>query len=196
MGVRDLSILPGYPAWEQPVFELVAQCIGPLVGIFGYYARSSLHQTASEMMGYVELQGWNDFIVDCNAITKSFSGQRAAELFMDSPKCREGLSFPEFVQSVVLTAAQRANAAIFDLHKRTAPRLTPVEQSLHLFLNSNVLPLARSRNLLDAHRTFQEDEKLQRVLAIHGEKLVQLFLNTSPPGAKGGRVERRRSLRR
>ena len=42
----DLSILPGYPAWEQPVFELVAQCIGPLVGIFGYYARSSLHQSA------------------------------------------------------------------------------------------------------------------------------------------------------
>ena len=60
----------------------------PLVGIFGYYARSSLYQPLPESMGYVELQGWNDFIEDCHAITKSFSAQRAAELFMDAPKAR------------------------------------------------------------------------------------------------------------
>ena len=182
----DLSSLPGFPTWEQPIFELLAQCMAPLVGIFGYYARSSLHHSLAELSGYVELQGWNDFIVDCNAVTKSFSGQRAAELFMDAPKCREGLSFPEFVQCVVLTSAQRANAALLDLHKRTAPRLTPVEQSLHLFLNSNVLPLAKSRNLIDAHRTFQEDEELQRVLGIHGEKLAQLFLAAKASDAADG----------
>jgi hypothetical protein len=37
-------------------------------------------------LGFVELNGWNDFILDCNAITKSFSGFRAAEVFMDAPK--------------------------------------------------------------------------------------------------------------
>ena len=52
--------------------KLLAQCMAPLVGIFGYYARSSLHHDMPELTGYVELQGWNDFIVDCNAITKSF----------------------------------------------------------------------------------------------------------------------------
>jgi hypothetical protein len=75
----------GYPLWEQSVFELLAQCVAPLVGIFGYYARSSLgHFPLS--LGFVELNGWNDFILDCNAITKSFSGFRAAEVFMDAPK--------------------------------------------------------------------------------------------------------------
>ena len=31
---RDrMGSLPGFPAWEQSVFELLAQCVGPLVGI-------------------------------------------------------------------------------------------------------------------------------------------------------------------
>lgn len=76
----DLSQLSGYPTWEQSVFELLAQCIAPLVGIFGYYGRSSLRQETPEAMGYLELDGWNDFIIDCNVITKSFSGMRAAEV--------------------------------------------------------------------------------------------------------------------
>ena len=41
----------------------------------------------------------------------------------------------------------------------------PVEQALHTILNANMLPLAKARNLVDAHRTFQEDEELQQVLA-------------------------------
>ena len=179
--VMELGSLPGYPSWEQPVFELLAQCVAPLVGIFGYYARSSLNGSTPESMGYVELHGWNDFVIDCNAITKSFSGFRAAEVFMDAPKQRDGLCFPEFLQTLVLCAFQRANTGRLDLMKRSAPRLVAVENALHSFLNSNVLPLAKSRNLLEAHRTFQEDEELQRVLAESSEELFSFFLTTAPP---------------
>ena len=177
----DLSMLPGYPIFEQSVFELLAQCMGPLAGIFGYYCRSSLHHADPALMGYVELQGWNDFIADCNGITKSFSAQRAAELYMDAPKQRDGgLTFAEFIQTVVLCAFQRANAELLDLHKKTAPRLVPVEQSLHTLLNGNMLPLAKSRNLVDAHRTFQEDEELLRTLGEREAVLIGLFLAAKP----------------
>ena len=81
----DLSSLPGHPVFEQSVFELLAQCVAPLIGIFGYYSRSSLEQQAAESAGFVELAGWNDFIIDCNAITKSFSGLRAAEVCSSAP---------------------------------------------------------------------------------------------------------------
>ena len=74
----DLSCLPGYPIWEQSVFELLAQCVAPCVGIFGYYCRSSLEN--QKTAGLVELSGWKDFIADCNVITKSFSGVRADEV--------------------------------------------------------------------------------------------------------------------
>lgn len=78
--VIDLAALPGFPTWEQPVFELLAQCVSPLTGIFAFYARSSLEHERPEQMGYVELDGWNEFVDDCNAVTKSFSAQRAAEV--------------------------------------------------------------------------------------------------------------------
>ena len=183
----DLSMLPGFPSFEQSTFELLAQCVAPLVGIFGYYSRSSLGHEATEVTGYIELPGWNDFIIDCNAITKSFSGLRAAEIFMDSPKSRDALSCPEFIQTVVICAFMRANTGKLDLMKRSAPRLIPTEQALHAFLNSNVLPLAKSRNLLEAHRTFQEDEELQRLLGDHSDSFFQLFLTAKPlPSPVGG----------
>ena len=83
----------------------------------------------------------------------------AAETDCDAPRSWAALGVREGDLGCVasstrrMCAAQRANAALLDLHKRTAPRLTPVEQSLHLFLNSNVLPLAKSRNLIDADFT-------------------------------------------
>ena len=70
-GHMDLTALPGFPTWEQPVYELLGQCVGPLAGIFGYYCRSSLHHATPELMGHVELQGWNDFIADTKAAGRS-----------------------------------------------------------------------------------------------------------------------------
>ena len=82
------------------------------------------------------------------------------------------------MQTVVLCAFQRANTERLDLMKRSAPRLVSVEHALHMFLNSNVLPLAKSRNLLEAHRTFQEDEDLQRSLSEHADALFQHFVGS------------------
>ena len=114
-----------------------------------------------------------------SSVSHAWQLQRAAELYMDAPKLHGGLSFAEFVEAVILCAFARANAPLLDLHKRSAPRLMLVEHALHTFLNSNVLPLAKSRNLLDAHRTFQEDDTLQRVLSTHADALLDLFASAA-----------------
>ena len=100
----------------------------------------------------------------------------------DRPDClwwlqmhEEGLSLPEFLQTMVMCAFQRSNTDRLDLMKKSAPRLVTVEHALHHFLNANVLPLAKSRNLLEAHKTFQEDEELQRVLGENSEELFRFF---------------------
>ena len=86
-----------------------------------------------------------------------------------------GLSFPGFIQSLTVAAFQRSNADLLELHKRTAPRLLPVEQALSSFLATNVLPLARRRDLLGLRKHLQQDEALQRMLVDNADAILEVF---------------------
>ena len=94
----------------------------------------------------------------------------------------DGLSFSGFIQSLAVAAFHRSNADLLELHKRTAPRLLPVEQALGSFLTTNVLPLARRRDLLGLRRHLQQDDALQRMLVDNADAILDVFHSIAVPG--------------
>ena len=174
-------MLPGFPSSNSPRSSFGSVSRRWLVSLVTIVV--FLGHEATEVTGYRAAGGTTSSLT---AMPSRRASACAAEIFMDSPKSRDALSCPEFIQPVIC-AFMRANTGKLDLMKRSAPRLIPTEQALHAFLNSNVLPLAKSRNLLEAHRTFQEDEELQRLLGDHSDSFFQLFLTAKPlPSPVGG----------
>lgn len=151
-GMLDMTAVHGLDQRQQPVFELLLTHASSLVGIFAHYCRSSCSQHETEAIGMFELKGWVGFVMDCHVPTKSFSARSASEVFLralnSSPAPRHGIDFVEFVQCILQCAFQRTNAALLQLHEKTAHRLFPVDHCLKAFL-VHILPRARRREVLD-----------------------------------------------
>eukprot|EP00966_Prymnesium_polylepis_P192657 4465652-Prymnesium_polylepis.1 len=74
----DLSLIPGFPIWEQAVFETLLPNTAPLLSIFAHYCRSSLGTDSDESaLCLVTIAGWKRVVADCNVVTKSFSTDKA-----------------------------------------------------------------------------------------------------------------------
>ena len=77
----DLSAIPGFPSWEEAVFEILLPVTAPLLSIFAHYCRSSLSSESLEGAScHIAPDGWERFVVDCNVVTKSFSMERIVEV--------------------------------------------------------------------------------------------------------------------
>jgi hypothetical protein len=81
----DLSAVPGFPSWEQAVFEVLLPVTAPLLSIFAHYCRSSLSTASDERLScHIALDGWDRLVADCNFVTKSFSIERVTEVSYQS----------------------------------------------------------------------------------------------------------------
>ena len=179
----DMSGIQGVRGREQSVFLLLLSHLSSLVAVFAHYCGSSLSRSEAEAIGLLELQGWTKFVIDGHVCTKSFTARAAYEVFQTvldaSGTPRTGLDLAEFVQCVLTCAYQRTNAALLQLHERTAHRLFPIDHCLKTFLSS-VLPHARSRDVLELHLRCAKSPGLQRLL---DEKQDAVLQTLSPPNA-------------
>uniref|UniRef100_A0A7S3AS85 Uncharacterized protein n=1 Tax=Haptolina ericina TaxID=156174 RepID=A0A7S3AS85_9EUKA len=179
----DLSSIPGFPVWEGAVLEILAPAIAPLLSIFAHYGRNSLAelQANSDIVCYINQQGWDQLVADANFITRSFTAHHASRIFAEAAGPSAALSFTMFVKAISLAAFQRSNVELLENHKKTAPRLLPLEQALSSFLKTNILPLARRRDLLGLRRSLQQDAGLQQMLAENTIAALEVFAAANIP---------------
>jgi len=178
-GSLNLGAIPGFPAQQRRVFNTILSHIVSLVSVFAHYCRSSLIESSEHVKCRISLIGWAHLVDDCHMITKSFSIEKADSVYASIAGNSDGLSLSGLIEALVFVSFMRSNAELLELHKRTAPRLVPIDHTLDSFLRTNVLPFARRRDLLGLRRYVQHDATLQRLVADNTESALSILQATS-----------------
>ena len=174
-GKIKLDTLPGFPLWENSIYDVLTQNLEQLKSIFAAYAASSLEGSATEM----DMEEFHDFVIEADLVTGQYGFDTMSGQFTkaNAGSNDDVLELHEFLTMLVRISFFRANPQ-YGMKKgkdqKNAEKFddVPLPGCLSEMLTEKVLPNARTDTY--AQEFADTTLPLPEVQAALGAQLEQL----------------------